>query len=316
MADPASKAQQFAAVLRAALPRGAVYEDLGLGSHTTLRVGGVADLAVIAEDIRTLQQAVSLAWDWSVPCRVLGAGSNVLVSDEGVNGLVVLNRARGVQFGPAQVRAESGALLSAVARLCVERDLAGLEWAVGIPGTIGGAVVGNAGAWGSDTAATLTAATMLEPGSGLATWEVSRFEYGYRTSILKKPGTESERKPVVLEAEFALRPEERRVLKRRVREIAQGRRASQPSGHTCGSIFRNPPGDHAGWLIEAAGLKGRRVGGAEISAVHANFIVNCDGATAADVRALIDLAREAVWKEAGVQLELEIELIGEWSASG
>jgi UDP-N-acetylmuramate dehydrogenase len=280
-----------------------------------LRIGGTADVLAIAPDVETLRAAVTLAWDWGIRCHVLGAGSNVLVSDAGVRGLVVINRARAVEFGSRQVRAESGASLSTVARLSLERGLAGLEWAVGIPGTIGGAVVGNAGAWGSDTASTLIAATVLEPTGKVAVWNVSQFEYGYRTSIPKREGIAQERRVVVLEALFALQPEESRALKERVAQIVERRRASQPPGATCGSVFKNPPGDYAGRLIEAAGLKGQRVGGAEISTMHANFVVNRENATAADVKALIDLGREVVWQKSNVRLELEIELLGQWPAA-
>jgi UDP-N-acetylmuramate dehydrogenase len=176
---------------------------------------------------------------------------------------------------------------------------------------VGGAVFGNAGAWGSDVASTLVQATVLEPDGSAAVWPVARFEYGYRTSILKQSAVSSQRSAVVLEAEFALREGDRGVLETRVAELAARRKASQPPGASCGSVFKNPPGDYAGRLIEAASLKGRRSGQAQISPVHANFIINLSGATADDVKALIDLARQAVKAQFGVTLELEIELIGD-----
>jgi UDP-N-acetylmuramate dehydrogenase len=321
------------AALEAAMGAEAVGTAQPLARHTALRIGGPADLLAVAENVGELRQAVVLARDHGVPCLVLGGGSNVLVSDGGVRGLVVLNRARTVTFAapedsPPQregsregrVQAESGASLSRLARQCVARDWAGLEWAAGIPGTVGGAVVGNAGAWGGDIANTLIQATILEPGGAVVEWPVERLAYGYRTSILKqalaargrRSGEAGAPQAVVLAAEFALQAGERPALEARVAGIAARRKATQPPGATCGSVFKNPAGDYAGHLVEAAGLKGQRVGGAEISTIHANFVVNRGGATANDVKALIDLARQEVLTRFGVTLELEIELIGDW----
>jgi UDP-N-acetylmuramate dehydrogenase len=312
----------LASDLLAALGPDAVQANRPLAHHTLLCVGGPADLLVVAETAEILRRAVSLAWQHQVPCRVLGAGANVLVSDAGVRGLVVLNRARSISFlrcpdqeacgGGAVARAESGASFSVVARQCVQRGLAGLEWAASIPGTVGGAVVGNAGAWGGDVASTLLRATILEPSGVVADRPVEWFVYGYRTSLLKRRAPSGAPQAVVLEADFLVQPGDRRVLEARVAEMAARRKASQPPGASCGSVFKNPPGDYAGRLIEVAGLKGRRQGGAEISALHANFIVNHGTATAADVKTLIDLACQTVQARFGVTLELEIELVGDW----
>jgi UDP-N-acetylmuramate dehydrogenase len=280
-----------------------------MANYTTLRVGGPVDLLAIALGGEALRQAVALAWAHGVPCQVLGSGSNIVVGDGGLRGLVILNRARAMHVTKAEARAESGAVFAALARQCVSRGLAGLEWASGIPGTVGGAVFGNAGAWGSNVASTLVQATVLEPDGSTTIWPVAQFEYGYRTSILKRSAARS---VVVLEAEFAVHTGDKEALQARVAEISVQRRASQPRGSSCGSVFRNPPGDYAGRLIEAAGLKGREIGRAQISPIHANFMVNLGGATAADVKALIDLARQVVQKQFGVVLELEVELLGEW----
>ena len=333
--DPISQATVDA--LKRILGPEALQPKVPLARYTAFRIGGPADLLAVVHDVVSLRRVVALAWDQGLPCRVLGGGTNILVSDAGVRGLVMLNRARKTVFIPggegksaAQAgagratepewiaRAESGASLSALARQCVARGLAGLEWAAGIPGTVGGAVVGNAGAWGGDVASTLRAATVLNPDGTEARWPVDRFRYGYRTSILKATATAgppaggSIRRAVVLEADFGLVGGNREALRARVAEITARRSASQPPGATCGSVFKNPPGDSAGRLIEAAGLKGRRVGGAEISEVHANFIVNLGQARAADVKALIDLARNTVQVLFGISLELEIELVGDW----
>jgi UDP-N-acetylmuramate dehydrogenase len=320
---------RLADALVAAWGSAAVKANHALARYTALRIGGQADVLIKAESVEMLRQAVKAAWEENVPCCLLGGGSNVLVSDSGIRGLVVLNRARAIVLPPSRrrggagggalARAESGASLATLARQCASRGLAGLEWAAGIPGTVGGAVVGNAGAWGGDVASALVRATVLETDGTEADWPVERFEYGYRSSVLKgqqatngSPARGSLRHAVVLDVQFALQEADQQTLQARVSEITARRRATQPPGATCGSVFKNPPGDHAGRLIEAAGLKGARRGGAEISPVHANFVVNRGGATAADVKALIDLAREAVEAQFGTTLELEIELLGDW----
>jgi UDP-N-acetylmuramate dehydrogenase len=306
--------------LRAIVGPEVVHVEEPLARHTAFRIGGPAQLLVVAEDVDALRQAVNLAWEHEVSYRVLGSGSNVLVSDAGVQGLVILNRARAVHFahgeaGPgsqAGVRAESGASFSTVARQCVARGMSGLEWAASIPGTVGGAVIGNAGAWGGDVASALIRAWLLEPGEAVVEWPVARFQYRYRTSVLKEQASQCATRAVVLEAEFALQSADRQALEAQVAERAARRKASQPAGATCGSVFKNPTGDYAGRLIEAAGLKGMREGNAEISPVHANFVVNHGGASAAEVKFLIDLARQRVEANSGIALELEIELIGDW----
>lgn len=306
------RVDRLTASLASLLGSRAVQANRPLARYTTLRVGGPADRLVVVHSAEALRCTVAQAWETGVPCLVLGCGSNVLVSDRGFRGLVVLNRARALTFADRSVRAESGALLSTVARQCVARGLAGLEWAVGIPGTVGGAIVGNAGAWGANTASALIGARILEPGGIVSDWHPEQLEFGYRTSALKRRGNGVCGRAVVLEAEFSLMPGQRSALQTRVTELAAKRSTSQPCGASCGSTFRNPAGDYAGRLIEAAGLKGRRIGNAQISQQHANFILNCGGATAADIKALIDLAAQEVRDRFGRELELEVELAGEW----
>lgn len=286
--------------------------DEQLARYTSLHIGGKADLLVVAEDIESLCTVLDLAWQHGVPYRVLGRASNVLVSDGGVRGLVIINRARAIKFLPNAVTAESGASFSALARQCIAQGLAGLEWAIGIPGSVGGAVVGNAGAWGGDVASTLLQASLYVPPGEVVEWSADRFQYAYRSSILKHPSMPGEQRAAVLAAGFELRSAELEQLQEKVKQITARRTALQPPGSTCGSIFKNPPGDYAGRLIEAAGLKGHRVGDAEISAVHANFVVNQGSASAAEVMSLIELARNTVDAEFGIPLETEIELIGQW----
>lgn len=303
--------KDLAAGLTAILGPEAIRKQEPLAPHTVWRIGGPADLLVVARSVEALRQAVGLAWEHQVPCRVLGGGSNVLVGDAGVRGLVVLNRARAIDIKGTCVKTESGAMLATVARQCVSRGLAGLEWAAGIPGTLGGAVSGNAGAWGSDIASKLVRASVLEHGGVVSVWPAERFEFGYRASKLKREAAAGQQMVVVLAIELGLQVGERAALEAHMADLAARRKASQPRGASCGSVFKNPPGDYAGRLIDAAGLKGRQVGGAQISPHHANFIVNVGQARAHDVQALIELAQETVQARFGVELELEIETLGE-----
>jgi len=322
--------------------RGAILTALGgravrgelLSRHTTARVGGPADVLVEAHSADELRELAQLARQHEWPGLILGAGSNVLVSDAGVRGLVILNKARrikfqisktkaqsqtaGESFEAPKVWAESGVILPALARECNERGLAGLEWAIGVPGTVGGAVVGNAGAHGCDVAHALISATVLEPDGSVCSWTAQECEFGYRTSRFKSASRQISNRqsaignPVVLAAEFKLTLDTREACEARAAEFTERRKRTQPPGASLGSMFKNPPGDYAGRLIEAAGLKGARVGQVEISNAHANFFVNLGGATAADICALVRLARGQVAERLGVHLETEIEVLGDW----
>lgn len=285
-----------------------------LARHTTLGVGGPADLWLTVNTPAELAEAVTLAWRWAAPCMVLGCGANLLVSDRGIRGLVIHNRCRGVwleEGDPPRVRVESGALLTSLVRRLADWGLSGLEWAMGIPGTVGGALVNNAGAYGRCMADSLLRAQLVMPGAEPGWHGVEWFEYAYRSSRLKQRHPDAAG-GVVLQAELALSRRSRAEIAGRLAEYAGRRRASQPSGASAGSMFKNPAGDYAGRLIEAAGLKGERVGNAQISPVHANFFINLGNARATDFMALIGRARQRVKAEFGVELELEIQLAGEW----
>ena len=289
--------------------------DEPLAAHTTLRVGGPADLWLTVTALDELIEVVRLARQHRIPLFLLGGGANLLVSDRGVRGLVVQNRCRRVEFGegdPPRAVVESGVILPSLARRLARRGLSGLEWAVGVPGTVGGAVVNNAGAYGSSIADCLVRAELLTP-EGKRQWvPVDWFEYEYRSSRLKRLGVGGRGQFVVLQAELALTRRSPGEIERQMAVYSERRRVTQPPGASIGSMFKNPPGDYAGRLIEAAGLKGVRVGGAQISPVHANFFVNLGQAQAADFAALIELARQTVKAEFNVELELEIEMVGEW----
>lgn len=296
-------------------------QDEPLAGHTTLRLGGPAEVWLAVESVDELVTAVTLARQHHVPVFMLGGGANLLISDAGIRGLVIENRANRVEFpssekekrGKVKIIAESGAALPNLARRCAKRGLSGLEWAVGVPGTIGGAVVNNAGAFGSDIAHNLSRAELLAP-TGEQVWQpVEWFEYGYRTSRLKKKSIASSQSEdwIVLQAELHLTSTSAAEVKVRMDEFNRQRKATQPPGATIGSMFKNPPGDYAGRLIEAAGLKGYRIGQAQISPIHANFFQNLGGATATEVMGLIQTAQETVEARFGVKLELEIEVVGE-----
>ncbi len=290
-----------------------------LARYTAARLGGPAQALLEAQTLDELVEVISFCWKESFPYILLGDGSNILVSDAGVNGLVVINRTRQVRFDeqsdPPLVWAESGVNFGALARQAAQRGLAGLEWAAGIPGTLGGAVVGNAGAHGSQLAANLRLAEILhrmdagrdgEPQR--EEWPVERLEYAYRSSVLKRnPG-----RYVVLAGLLQLQRGDPQAIRVQMDELVAYRRRTQPPGASLGSMFKNPLGDYAGRLIEAAGLKGVRVGDAQISPLHANFFINLGNATAADFYALIQQARRTVADKFAVQLDLEIELIGAW----
>ena len=292
----------------------ALQENAVLANYTTARVGGPADALLPVHTAAELERAATELWELDVPFVILGSGSNVLVSDSGYHGVVVVNRARNHKIDlhkePPTVWAESGANIGTIARQAALRGLSGMEWAATVPGTLGGAVVGNAGAHGGDMAGSLVLAEILHPDTGRETWPVERMQYAYRSSALKSGS--APRRPVVLSARMKLNQSTPSEVQARMEEFTLQRRGTQPNGASLGSMFKNPPGDYAGRLIEAAGLKGKNHGGAHISAQHANFFINNERATAADIGALIALARQTVEKKFGVRLELEVELIGDW----
>jgi len=287
-----------------------VKENVSLAPYTSARIGGPADVFIAADTSAELARIVKLLWKYEMPFTLLGGGSNMLISDRGVRGVVVMNRAKGVKFlagDQPSVKVESGVVFSNLANRCASKGLAGLEWAATVPGTIGGAVYGNAGAFGGDMAGNLITAELLTE-NGKAMFTVEQMGYGYRTSVLKR----GELKAIVLSAELALKNSTKEEATVKIQQFSAHRKATQPPGASMGSMFKNPPGDYAGRLIEAAGLKGTRIGNAEISPLHGNFFINHANTRAEDIRALIELVQKTVKEKQGVELELEIEVIGEW----
>jgi len=287
-----------------------VQENISLAPYTSARIGGPADVLVTVRDADELAKAVQACQDAQLPFTLLGSGSNLLVSDKGIRGVVILNKAKATEFRPGAeptVWAESGVVFSNLAHRAAAQGFSGLEWAATVPGTVGGAVYGNAGAYDSDTAQDLMRAEVLTD-AGRKWWPAEKMGYGYRTSILKR----GELKGIVLAAEFRLKNASPETIKTTIDQLTARRKATQPPGASMGSMFKNPPGDFAGRLIEAAGLKGKRIGNAEISTIHGNFFVNHGETRAADVKALIELAQKTVFEKFAINLELEVELVGEW----
>jgi UDP-N-acetylmuramate dehydrogenase len=287
-------------------------ENVQMANFTTMKVGGPADALLIAHSADKLAEYISVLWEMDTPATVLGGGSNLLVSDKGIRGIVVINHAHNIKINthtmPITVWAESGALMSNVGRLLIMRGLAGMEWAATIPGTVGGAVYGNAGAFGKETCRCLIKADVLHKTSGRADWTCDQLEYTYRASKFKRDMEEA----IILSALFEVTTGDPQEIKANVESYRQRRLRTQPPGPSMGSVFRNPPEDKAGRLIEAAGVKGTKIGGAIISPKHANFIINEGGAKAQDILDLLVLARESVEKKFNITLIPEIELVGDW----
>ena len=287
-------------------------EAVPLSKHTTAHVGGPADAVCITNNSDELAQVCGLLWQWQVPFRILGKGSNVLVADTGIHEVIIINRSKAIQFDedadPISVYAESGVNFGGLARQAAIRGLSGLEWVNSVPGTVGGGVYGNAGAHGSDTEHSLILANILHPIQGKMRLTAAEMQYAYRSSVFKR----NHEPVIILSAVFRLEKSTREAVEERMASFTEHRQITQPPGASLGSMFKNPPGDYAGRLIEAAGLKGTKIGGAEISSKHANFFLNDEQATANDIYRLIQLAKNTVKQKFDRDLELEIELIGDW----
>lgn len=295
----------------AARLEGRLLRDEPLARFTAARLGGPADWLYIARDSESeLIDVLRTAWDAGIDVRVLGGGANVLIGDRGFRGLIVVNHLTDFHRDGVRVRVSGGTGLTVLCRKLQPLGLSGFEWAVAVPGTVGGAVVNNAGAHGSDTAANLRTIDLLTPG-GVAAIAAAALGYDYRTSALKRY---ADRRFLVLRADFVFTPDDPAAIQQRMDEFNAHRKRTQPAGASLGSIFKNPPGDYAGRLIEAAGLKGYRIGAAMVSPVHANFFINVEGrsGSAADYRALVRHVQQTVAAQFDVTLETEIEFLGEF----
>jgi UDP-N-acetylmuramate dehydrogenase len=323
------------AVMRALAAVAPVRRDEALSRHTTIGIGGPADAYVTARSAGELSGALRVAQAAGVPVFVLGSGSNIVVGDRGIRGVVIENRASGVTSPPSplspstelrtglrgegevssstssdrvEFRIESGASFAAVARQLAFAGYAGLEWACGIPGTLGGAVVYNAGAYGGCLGDVLQRIAVWDVGVGEVVYEAPELGLVYRGSAFTR-GLMAGR--AVLWADVALWQGDIEALKGRVADYDARRLKAQPRGRNAGSFFKNPAGQPAWRLLDAVGLRGYRAGGAEFSDKHCNFLINAGGATAADVMVLMSLAQDRVRERFGIELENEVTLVGE-----
>lgn len=282
--------------------------DVPLARHTSLRIGGPADAVVTPADRAELRAVLEICTDHALPTMVFGAGFNLLVREGGIRGVVLrLKKLRRIdRVGAALISVEAGASHATITRYCVEQALTGLEFAAGIPGTLGGWLAMNAGIGVREMKDVVFDIDVLDR-TGKHELQVARHQLDFRYRALRglDPGS------IIVAARLRVEESEQAKVQSEIDRLLAHRQASQPIDiPSCGSVFRNPPGHFAGQLIEAAGLKGAREGAAEISSVHANFIVNHGGATASDVLGLIERARAQVATDTGIQLETEVKLLG------
>ncbi|MGJ7922488.1 UDP-N-acetylmuramate dehydrogenase [Neobacillus sp. LXY-4] len=291
-----------------ALKVGKIKENERLANHTTMKIGGPADLFIEPSSIENLQKTMELIRKYNLNWRAIGRGSNLLVSDLGIEGVVIkLGSGLGaLEINGTEVKVGGGYSLVSFATVICKKGLSGLEFAGGIPGSVGGAVYMNAGAHGSDISKILTKAHVLFPDGTLEWLSNEEMEFSYRTSVLQK-----KRPGIVVEAVFQLVEGDKDVIVAEMQKNKDYRKTTQPWNFPCaGSIFRNPLPNYAGKLIETAGLKGFSIGGAKISDMHGNFIVNDGNATAQDVMDLIQYIKDKIYELYEVKMETEVEIIG------
>ena len=298
-------------ILSGLIPADRLRRHESLDRHSTYRVGGPADVLCRPETRSELVEVVTTAHVRGIPWLVLGNGSNVLFSDEGFRGLVIKIRgstpARGTLWHLEQedefIRAGAGVSLPRLAWSAAAAGLSGLEFCTGIPGVVGGSIRGNAGAHGSDLSRVLESIELLQPPGNVVTIGASEAGFSYRESGIDRDG-------IVTGAVFRLTPDDPENVYERIRDYSEYRKRTQPSSdQSAGCMFKNPAGDKAGRLIDAAGCKGLQVGGSRVSDVHGNFVINQGGATASDALRLIDTVRERVLERTGVALELEVRVM-------
>lgn len=294
--------------LRELLPNTILLENEPMSRHTSFRIGGPADVLLLPHTVADLRRIVALAHEEGVPFTTIGNGSNLLVKDGGLRGIVlkVAENLSTIEFNDTRGYAQSGALLATVSRRAAVLGLGGLEFACGIPGTIGGGVMMNAGAYGGEMKNVVTQVTVVDETGELRVLSATECDFGYRRSILQ-------RQPwIVADIEMELRPNEAERVLAQVSYNQYLRESMQPLSYpSAGSVFKRPPGKFVGPMIQQLGLKGYRIGGAQVSEKHAGFIVNGGEAKAADVLALIQHIREQVQANFDVWLETEVRVIGE-----
>ena len=287
-----------------------VKEDEPLASRTSFGIGGPAEFFVELARPEAIEKAIDGCLERGSPYLLLGAGTNLLIADEGVEGLVIRVVNRDHEIAGTRVRAAAGLKMMRLARIVADANLRGFEFAIGVPGTVGGAVYQNAGCWGKELREVLVDAEGYVPGKGLQRWTPADLHFGYRTSALRDGALKG---ALVLAATVQLQRGAGEEARQLMAKLTRERNETQPiKTKNCGSVFKNPAGDSAGRLVQAAGLKGARQGAAVVSTLHGNFIVNEGGAKAADVRRLIETVMAQVKARFGVQLEPEVEMVGRW----
>ena len=295
-----------------------VMRDEPMSKHNSLRVGGPASMFVTARTVDELASVVLFARQHDIPHLVIGNGTNILVGDYGIDGLVIYNKAQDISHklldeARSVWHVTSGLLFSRLARITCEQGWTGLEWSSSVPGSVGGGVVSNAGAHGKELKDDLLSVEVLVATGEREVCPVEDLELGYRTSRFKARGQRTMSPlEVILSADLILHRDDVGECEGKMREYLEERQAKQPQGKSAGSTFKNPPGNSAGYLIEQAGLKGQKYGQAQFSPKHANFMMNLGGATASDVQYLMSLAQTRVHEQFGIELEPEIEFVGEW----
>ncbi len=299
--------QEFYDLLLKILPESEIRQGEPMRDHTTFRIGGPARFFVMPKSPEELRQVLDCCRACGMPFYIIGNGSNLLVSDAGYDGVVIqiFRNMNAVTVDGVQIRAQAGALLSQIAAKALSASLAGFEFASGIPGTLGGACVMNAGAYGGEMKDVLDTVDVLTPEGEFLTLRKEELELGYRTSVIAKKGY------IVLDAVLTLEEGDRAQIQARMDELTERRVAKQPLEYpSAGSTFKRPEGHYAGQLIQEAGLRGFSVGGAQVSEKHCGFVINRDHATAADVDALMKQVIARVQEHAGVTLEPEVKKLG------
>lgn len=285
-----------------------VSEDEPLASRTSFGIGGPADFFVEMSRPQAIEELIQGCAERGIPYLLLGAGTNLLIADAGVDGLVLRVANREHHVDGRQVRAGAGLKMMRLARIVADAGLRGFEFAIGVPGTVGGAVYQNAGCWGKELREVLVEVEGFMPSAGKKTWKPADLKFGYRTSALKEGALKG---GLVVEATIQLERGDGEQAKALMAKLTRERGETQPiKTKNCGSVFKNPPGDSAGRLVQAAGLKGAREGSAVVSTIHGNFIVNEGGATAVDVKVLIERIQAEVRRRFNIELETEVEMVG------
>ena len=287
-----------------------IREKEPLATRTSFGIGGPADFFVELGRIESIEKVLDGCHEREIPYLLLGAGTNLLIADAGIEGVVVRIVTREHHIEGTRIRAAAGLKMMRLARIAADADLIGFEFAIGVPGTVGGAVYQNAGCWGKELREVLVEACGYVPGKGKQKWVPSDLKLGYRTSALRDGALKG---ALVVDATIQLTRGDGGAAKTLMAKLTNERNETQPiKTKNCGSVFKNPKGDSAGRLVQAAGLKGTREGAAVISELHGNFIVNEGGASAADVARLIERARAEVRRRFNVDLEPEVEQVGRW----